>query len=112
MPSIKGKNQNAIDTFLLEEYNKTPFHQLRTNHLDIQIVISIRKCNVRSTYQDGGRDVSGQCLNRRIDDIEVVSREVLAWQEFRNNKNAKVNWQFTTEDARIKLSRLYPTLEG
>ena len=56
--------------------------------------------------------LTGQCLNRRIDDIDVVSREVLAWQEHRNNKNAKVNWQFTTEDARIKLSRLYPTLEG
>jgi len=54
----------------------------------------------------------GQCLNRRIDDIAVVRHEVLAWQEFRNNKNAKVNWQFTTEDARIKLSRLYPTLES
>ena len=56
--------------------------------------------------------LTGQCLNRRIDDIEVVRKEVLAWQEFRNNKNAKVNWQFTTENARIKLSRLYPTLEG
>ena len=55
--------------------------------------------------------LTGQCLNRRIDDIEVVRREVQAWQEARNNKNAKVNWQFTTEDARIKLSRLYPTLE-
>jgi hypothetical protein len=54
----------------------------------------------------------GQCLNRRIDDIAVIKHEVLAWQEFRNNKNAKVNWQFTTEDARIKLSRLYPTLES
>ncbi len=52
-----------------------------------------------------------QCLKRRIDDIEVVSKEVLAWQKYRNNKNAKVNWQFTTEDARIKLSRLYPTIE-
>jgi len=51
-----------------------------------------------------------QCFNRRIDDIAVVKKEVLAWQKFRNNKNAKVNWQFTTEDARIKLSRLYPTL--
>ncbi|TFH40161.1 MAG: IS630 family transposase, partial [ANME-2 cluster archaeon] len=47
----------------------------------------------------------------RIDDITVVSDEVLAWQKYRNNKNAKVNWQFTTEDARIKLSRLYPTLD-
>jgi len=52
-----------------------------------------------------------QCLNRRIDDVEPVKREVLAWQKFRNNKDSKVNWQFTTEDARIKLHRLYPTLE-
>lgn len=56
--------------------------------------------------------LTGQCLNRRIDDIAVVRKEVLAWQEFRNNKEAKVNWQFTTRDARIKLSRLYPTLVG
>ena len=52
----------------------------------------------------------GQCLNRRIDDIEFVRSESSAWQEFRNNKDAKVNWQFTTKDARIKLDRLYPTL--
>jgi len=51
-----------------------------------------------------------QCLNRRIDHIEIVRKEVAAWQKFRNNKNSKVNWQFTTEDARIKLSRLYQTL--
>lgn len=56
--------------------------------------------------------LTGQCLNRRIDDIDVVRREVRAWQEHRNNKNAKVNWQFTTDDARIKLSRLYPTIES
>ncbi len=56
--------------------------------------------------------LAGQCLNRRIDDIAVVRKEVLAWQKFRNNKNAKVNWQFTTKDARIKLSRLYPTFEN
>ena len=56
--------------------------------------------------------LTGQCLNRRIDDIAVVRKEVLAWQEFRNNKNAKVNWQFTAEDARVKLTRLYPTFES
>ena len=54
----------------------------------------------------------GQCLNRRIDNIEDVKTETAAWQKFRNNRNAKVNWQFTTEDARIKLSRLYPTFES
>lgn len=56
--------------------------------------------------------LTGQCLKRRIDDIEVVRKESSAWQEYRNNKGAKVNWQFTTKDARIKLSRLYPTLYG
>jgi len=55
--------------------------------------------------------LTGQCLNRRIDDIEVVKKEVKAWENNRNNKNAKVKWQFTTENARIKLSRLYPTLD-
>ena len=55
--------------------------------------------------------LTGQCLNRRIDDIEVVRKEVKAWQESRNNKIAKINWQFTTEDARIKLSQLYPSID-
>jgi hypothetical protein len=54
----------------------------------------------------------GQCLNRRIDNVEKVMSEVAAWQSHRNNKNAKVNWQFTTDDARIKLSRLYPSIEA
>ncbi|VEN73366.1 transposase [Candidatus Desulfarcum epimagneticum] len=54
----------------------------------------------------------GQCLNRRIDDIGTVKKEVCAWQKARNNKNAKVNWQFTSENARIKLRRLYPTFDA
>lgn len=53
----------------------------------------------------------GQCLNRRIDNIQKVRSEALAWVHARNNKNAKINWQFTTEDARIKLKRLYPTFD-
>jgi len=55
--------------------------------------------------------LTGQCLNRRIDNIDEVKKEVSAWQEHRNNKNAKVNWHFTTDNARIKLLRLYPTLD-
>ena len=51
----------------------------------------------------------GQCLGRRIATIEEVKEEVKAWEEFRNNRNATINWQFTTNDARIKLRRLYPT---
>lgn len=53
----------------------------------------------------------GQCLNRRIDNIQKLTHEVQAWQHTRNNKNAKINWQFTNDDARIKLIRLYPTFD-
>ena len=56
--------------------------------------------------------LTSQCLKRRIDDIEIIRKEAQAWEKHRNNKNAKVNWQFTTKDARIKLTRLYPTLES
>jgi len=56
--------------------------------------------------------LTGQCLKRRIDNIDTVKSEVAAWQKARNNKGAKVNWQFTTEDARIKLHRLYPTIDS
>jgi hypothetical protein len=51
----------------------------------------------------------GQCLSGRIPDIEKIEKEVKAWQDARNNKKAKINWQFTTDDARIKLRRLYTT---
>lgn len=52
----------------------------------------------------------GQCLNRRIDKIKIMKEEVEAWHIDRNNKEAKINWQFTNQDARIKLKRLYPTI--
>lgn len=52
----------------------------------------------------------GQCLNRRIDKMETIIQEVSAWQRDRNNKKSIINWQFTTDKARIKLKRLYPTI--
>lgn len=52
--------------------------------------------------------LSRQCLNRRIDNLEVVKSEVHAWQEYRNNRDSVVDWRFTTSDARIKLKKLYP----
>ena len=52
-----------------------------------------------------------QCLNRRIARLSTVKREVDAWQNHRNNRFARINWQFTTNDARTKLRRLYPTLD-
>ncbi len=56
--------------------------------------------------------LSRQCLSRRIPDQQTLKREVQAWQNRRNNQRATVKWQFTTEDARIKLKRLYPSTEG
>jgi hypothetical protein len=53
--------------------------------------------------------LNGQCLNRYISTIEEIRMEVDAWQRHRNNKNSNINWQFTNEDARIKLKKLYPS---
>ena len=52
--------------------------------------------------------LSRQCLNRRIPDEQTLSREVQAWVKERNNKVVKVDWWFSTADARIKLKRLFP----
>ena len=50
-----------------------------------------------------------QCLSRRIPDQATLKREVQAWQDRRNQQRATVKWRFTTQDARIKLKRLYPS---
>ena len=56
--------------------------------------------------------ISRQCLNRRIGDRETLSMEVAAWEKRRNAADAKIDWRFTTEDARIKLKRLYPIISA
>jgi len=52
-----------------------------------------------------------QCLNRRLNDAVTLRREVAAWENDRNQRSTKVNWRFTTADARVKLRRLYPSIE-
>jgi hypothetical protein len=56
------------------------------------------------------RVLMGQCLNRRIPDQHILASEVNLWEAERNAAEAKVDWRFSTNDARIKLKRLYPTL--
>jgi hypothetical protein len=53
-----------------------------------------------------------QCLDRRLADQAMLQREVAAWQAARNRAGRGVNWRFTTEDARVKLKRLYPATQG
>jgi len=53
--------------------------------------------------------LSNQCLDRRIPDQTTLTAEVAAWQKHRNLKHAVANWHFTTDQARVKLKRLYPT---
>ena len=52
-----------------------------------------------------------QCLARRIPDKPSLIREIDAWQNNRNKHHAKADWQFTTDEARVKLKRLYPRFE-
>jgi hypothetical protein len=55
--------------------------------------------------------LSRQCLDRRIESKGILSREVATWQHDRNTRQSKIDWQFTTTDARIKLKRLYPSIQ-
>src|SRR6266852_2912985 len=56
--------------------------------------------------------LSRQCLADRIEDRATLRHEVQAWNKKRNDRKAKAHWQFTTEDARVKLRRLYPILSS
>jgi hypothetical protein len=55
--------------------------------------------------------LSRQCLDRRVPDFQTLEAEARAWQEWREQKGGKIEWRFKTEDARIKLKRLYPSLQ-
>ncbi|MDX2096942.1 MAG: IS630 family transposase [Leptolyngbyaceae cyanobacterium bins.59] len=56
--------------------------------------------------------LSRQCLDRRIPDFSTLKTEVEAWQEQRNQEKTWIDWRFTTADARVKLHRLYPSVNN
>jgi len=76
------------------EFVYTPKHGSWLNMAEIELNVLIR-----------------QCLDRRIDSRNEMQAEVDSWQEQRNNNDAKIDWQFTSDNARIKLKRLYPPLK-
>lgn len=76
------------------EFHYTPKHGSWLNMAEIELGILVR-----------------QCLSRRIANKSSLEQEVQAWQNERNAKVVKVNWRFTTADARIKLKSLYPKIE-
>ena len=55
--------------------------------------------------------LSRQCLDRRIESKDILTCEVAAWEHDRNTRGSRIDWQFTTADARIKLKRLYPSIQ-
>jgi hypothetical protein len=54
--------------------------------------------------------LSRQCLDRRVPHKSTLDSEVMTWQKYRNIHNVKADWHFTTQDARVKLKRLYPAI--
>ena len=56
--------------------------------------------------------LAGQCLDRRIATIDALREEIAAWEGPRNQLQTKIHWQFTNEVARVKLKRLYPSVES
>ena len=77
------------------EIHYTPKHGSWLNMAEIEIGVLAR-----------------QCLDRRIPDQAVLRREVDAWQNQRNRDMVRVDWRFTTDDARIKLKSLYPAIQN
>jgi len=73
------------------EFHYTPKHGSWLNMAEIELSI-----------------LTNQCLDRRLPDAEVLTREVAAWERERNDQHATVHWRFQVKDARIKLKRLYP----
>jgi hypothetical protein len=53
-----------------------------------------------------------QCLDRRVPNINILKSEVQRWAASRNAQKCRINWQFSTQDSRIKLKRLYPSLDS
>jgi hypothetical protein len=76
------------------EFHHTPKHGSWLNMAEIELGVLIR-----------------QCLSRRIPDQTILENEVNAWQADRNAKVVKVDWRFTTADARIKLKHIYPVIQ-
>ncbi len=56
--------------------------------------------------------LGGQCLDRRIDQMATIEKEVAQWEQQRNNDQAKIRWAFTVSEARVKLRKIYPTIEN
>ena len=76
------------------ELHYTPLHGSWVNMAEIELSVL-------------GRQVLGE----RLPDQETLQQRVAAWQARRNRERARINWRFTAQDARIKLKRLYPTIE-
>ncbi len=75
------------------EIHYTPKHASWLNMAEIELSVLAR-----------------QCLDRRIRDKQTLQGEVKAWERRRNRLGHKIDWRFTTDDARIKLKRLYPSV--
>jgi transposase len=75
------------------EFHYTPKHGSWLNRAEIELSVLNR-----------------QCLDRRISDKNILTEEVAAWEQHRNQHSFPVDWRFTTEDARIKLKQLYPSI--
>lgn len=77
------------------EFHYTPKHGSWLNMAEIELSVLAR-----------------QCLDRRISESTTLQQEVAAWEKRRNQQSRTVDWQFTTSDARIKLKRLYPSIQS
>src|SRR3712207_5095050 len=77
------------------EFVYTPRHGSWLNMVEIELSVLVRRC-----------------LKRRVPDTQTLEQEARAWCEERNRLGTSVEWRFTTADARIKLRKLYPSIDA
>jgi len=87
--------EEAFELFQRFEFHYTPKHGSWLNMAEIELSAMTR-----------------ECLNQRIGDVSILARYVSLWERERNNNLVKVDWRFTTQNARMKLKHLYLTFKN
>jgi len=92
-PCLRSHHAEARRLLERVEFHYTPKHGSWLNMAEIEIGV-----------------MNGQCLGHRIDSQRLVAEEVAAWEQRRNHEEAKIHWTFTVSSARVKLTKIYPSI--
>ena len=107
-PKIKLVMDNLNTHVIASLYKAFPASKARTLAKRLEIHYTPKHGSWLNIAEISISILSKQCIDRRIPNIDKLNQEITTWEESYNENLNPVDWQFTTDDARIKLKRLYP----